>query len=129
VSKYSSKDLELTAGATPMKAHILDDVTIGVEIGLEESTAFGDTWAAFLSTGVQRAAPFTVGGLYDDTATTGPDAKFNTLGTTIAIVTTWGGSKTSAFNAIVQKYVRLAKMGAMTRYVATLQPTGAVTEE
>lgn len=128
MAKYSSKDLELTAGGTPMKAHILDDLTIGVEINLEESTAFGDTWAAFLSTGVQRAAPFTVGGIYDDTATTGPNAKFNTPGTTIAIVTTWGGTKTSTFNAIVQKYERLAKIGAMTRYIATLQPTGAVTE-
>ena len=128
MAKYSSKDLELTVGATSMKAHILDDVTLGIEVGTEEATAFGDEWEQHVSTGVKRGDPVTVGGYYDDTATTGPDAKLNTLGTTIAVVITWGGSKTSTFNAIVKRYERLAKVGEMTRYVSTLQPTGEITE-
>jgi hypothetical protein len=126
--KYSSKDLDLSVGGTSMKAHILDDVTLSVEIGTEESTAFGDTWQQNISTGIKKAAPITVGGYYDDTATTGPDVKFNTLGTTIAIIINWGGSKTSTFSAIVQKYDRLGKVNGMTRYVATLLPTGTITE-
>ena len=128
MAKYNSTHLDLTADAESMKAHMLDDHTVSVSIGTEESTAFGDSWATFVSTGVKRAEPFTVGGLFDDTATTGPDAVFNTLGTTIEFITTWGGSKTTTFDAIVTKYDRIAKVGAMTRYVATMQPTGTITE-
>lgn len=128
MTKYNSTNLDLSVGGTSMKAHILDDVTLSVEIGTEEATAFGDAAAAHISTGVKKAAPITVGGYYDDTATTGPDVKLNVLGTTIAVIITWGGSKTSTFSAIVQKYDRIGKIGAMTRYVATLLPTGAITE-
>ena len=128
MAKYSSKDLELTVDAQSMKAYIIDDVTLGVEVVTEESTAFGDTWQAHVSTGIFRADPITVGGFYDDTAADGPDARFNTLGTTIAIIITWGGAKTSTFSTIVQRYERIGRVNQMTRYVATLLPTGAVTE-
>ncbi len=128
MAKYSSKDLDLSIGGTSMKAHIIDDVTLGVEVITEESTAFGDTFEANVSTGIKRAEPITVGGFYDDTVTTGPDAKFNTLGTTLSVIITWGGTKTSTFSAIAKKYDRLGKVGAMTRYVATLLPTGTITE-
>ena len=128
MAKYSSKDLNLTVGATSMKAYILDDVTLAVEVKTEEATAFGDAWEGHISTGIKRADPITVGGFYDDTATTGPDAKFNVLGTELAIIVTWGGSKTSTFTAIAKKYDRLGKAGGMTRYVATLLPTGSIVE-
>ena len=128
MTKYSSKDLDLSVGGQSMKAHILDDVTLLVEAKTEEATAFGSEWESHVSTGIKRADPITVGGYYDDTATTGPDAKFNVLGTTLTIIITWGGSKTSSFSAIAQKYQRVGTSGGMTRYVATLLPTGEVTE-
>ena len=128
MTKYNSTNLDLSVGGQSMKAHILDDVTLAVEIGTEESTAFGDASASHISTGIKRAEPITVGGMYDDTAGTGPDVKFNVLGTTVAIIITWGGAKTSTFSAIVTKYQRIGKIGGMTRYVATLLPTGAITE-
>ncbi len=128
MAKYSSKDLDFNFGAQSMKAHILDDVTLAVEVGTEEATAFGDTWEKHISTGIKKADPITVGGFYDSTITTGPDAKFNTLGTTVAVIITWGGAKTSTFDTVVQKYQRLGKVGEMTRYVATLLPTGEVQE-
>lgn len=129
MAKYSSKDLDLTVGVNSMKAYIMDDVTVGVEVGTEDMTAYGDTWAKHISTGVKRGDPVTIGGFYDDTATTGPDAIFNTIGTTIEIVITWGGSKTTSFAAIVQRYERLAKIGEMTKYLCTLQPTGEIEED
>lgn len=128
MAKYSSKDLDLTVGGTSMKAHIRDDVTLDIEVKTEEATAFGDAWEQHISTGIKRAEPITVGGFYDDTATTGPDAKFNVLGTTLTIVITWGGTKTSTFDAIAQRYQRIGSQGGMTRYVATLLPTGTITE-
>lgn len=111
-----------------MKAHIVDDVTLSIEAMTELATAFGDTWESHLFAGVKRAEPITVGGYYDDTAATGPDAKFNVLGTTLTIVITWGGAKTSSFSAIAKKYDRIAKVGSMTRYIATILPTGTITE-
>ncbi len=128
MAKYSSKDLDLSAGAQSMKAHILDDVTLAVEVLTEEATAFGDSWEKHVSTGIKKADPIVVGGFYDDTVTTGPDAKFNVLGTEIEIIITWGGAKTSTVTTIAQKYERLGKIGQMTRYVATLLPTGEVQE-
>ena len=128
MTKYSSKDLDLEVGAQSMKAHILDDVTVGVEVTTEESTAFGHEWEKNISTGIKRADPVTIGGHYDSTAATGPDAKFNVVGETIEIIITWGGSKTTTFSAIVQRYERTAQVKQMTRYVSTLLPTGEVQE-
>lgn len=128
MAKYSSKDLDLSVGAQSMKAHIQDELTLAVEVMTEEAAAFGDAWEKHISTGIKRADEITVGGFYDDTVTTGPDAKFNVLGTELTIVITWGGTKTSTFTAIAQKYERMAQVGQMTRYVATLLPTGEIQE-
>jgi hypothetical protein len=128
MAKYSSKDLDLSVGGQSMKAHIRDDVTLSIEVATEEATAFGDTWEKHVSTGIKKGGTVTVGGFYDDTATTGPDVKFNVLGTELAIIVTWGGSKTSTFTAIAQKYDRIAKVKEMTKYLATLLITGEVQE-
>ena len=128
MAKYSSKDLDLSVGGQSMKAHIQDEITLAVEVMTEEATAFGDAWEKHISTGIKRADEITVGGFYDDTATAGPDAKFNVLGTELTIVITWGGTKTSTFTAIAQKYERMGQVGQMTRYVATLLPTGEIQE-
>ena len=128
MTKYSSKDLTMTIGSTPMQAHILDDVTLAVEVTTEEATAFGDDWEKHISTGIKRADPITVGGFYDTTATTGPDAVLNDVGSELEVIITWGGSKTSTVTCIVQKYERLAKVNEMQKYVSTLLPTGEVQE-
>lgn len=128
MAKYGSNSILITVGGTEMKPYVDTINEVSVEALLQESTAFGDTWAAHLYTGIRQMAPLTLEGYYDDTATTGPDAKFNTLGTTVAVVITYGGTKTSSFSAIVQKYTRKSVRKELTRYVVTLQPTGAVTE-
>lgn len=128
MAKYGSDDLSITAGGTEMKNYI--DTINGFEIEAltQEGTAFGDAWVEHLYTGIQEAKPLTLEGFYDDTATTGPDAKFNTLGTSVAFVITWGGSKTSSFTAIIKNYVRSPVRKELTRFSVTLLPTAAVTE-
>lgn len=128
MARYSSKDLDIKIGGASIKAHVQDDITIGIEVGTEESTSYGSAVEQHISTGIKRMDPITVGGFYDDTASTGPDAKFNTLGTTITLLVEWGGTKTTSVETIVKRYERLAKVGDMTKYVATLQPTGAISE-
>jgi hypothetical protein len=44
------------------------------------------------------------------------------------VVITYGGSKTSSFAAFIQKYDRIPKLGALTEFSVTLQPSGTVTE-
>ena len=127
MTKYSSKDVTINIGTHPMQAHILDDVTLAVEVKTEEATAFGDAWEKHISTGIKRADPITVGGFYDIVAD-GPDAVLNDVGAELAVVITWGGGKTSTVTCIVQKYERLAKVNEMQKYVATLLPTGEVQE-
>lgn len=128
MAKYGSPNLVVSIGGTDMSQHVDTINGFEVEAMIQESHTFGDSWVERLYSGVKNGLPFTMGGLYDDTGTTGPDAKFNTLGTTVAVILTWGGTKTSSFNALVTKYRRLPARGELTRYEVELTPTGAVTE-
>lgn len=128
MAKYGSDDLEITVAGTSIKNYVDTLNGVDIEAMLQESHAFGDSWVEQLFSGVKRASPLVVAGFYDDTATTGPDALLNAIGTTVAIVITWGGTKTSSFSAIIKMYKRMPNRGESTRYEATLEPTGAVTE-
>lgn len=102
---------------------------ISIEAIIQESTVFGASWATYVSTGIKKMAALTLGGFYDDTATTSPYILFSGFGTAArTVVITIGGGKTVTFEALVQKFERLPKLGAMTEYTVTLQPTGTVTE-
>ena len=108
---------------------------IGVEALLQESTAFGDAWVEQLSTGMRRMEPIVLGGLFENTATTGPDAVFNDIasgpadtGSTRTGTSPWGGSNTTSVEAILTAYSRTPTRGELTAYEVTLTPTGAVTE-
>lgn len=130
MATYGQSNLGITVGGTEMKTHIQTINGLEIEALTEESDTFGDSWIENLYVGIRRAQPLVLGGFYDDTATTGPDAKFGTavLGTTVAVVVTWGGTKTSTFSALVQKYKRTPVRGQLHKYEVTLLPSGAVTE-
>ncbi len=128
MAKYGSDELGITAGGQEMKTHVDTIGGMDVEALLQEGHTFGDAWVEQLYSGIKRGTPLELAGFYDDTVTTGPDAVFNTVGTTIAMVITWGGTKTSTFSAVVSVYRRLPTRGETHRYSVTLIPTGAVTE-
>lgn len=128
MAKYGSDDLGITFGGTELKNYIDTINDWSVEALLQEGHAFGDAWVEQLYTGIKRGQPLTVEGFYDDTGATGPDVILNVPGNTLAVVITWGGSKTSSFSAIVQAYTRQPVRGELTRFSCTLLPTGAVTE-
>jgi hypothetical protein len=128
MAKYSFVNLSFTVGGTEMKSYITTFGGVDLTAILEEITAMGDSWTAQVYCGLKQGSDITVGGVYDDTASTGPDAKFNTLGTTVAIVITWGGTKTTSFSAIVKGYKRASAKGQMTHFEAVLTPTGTITE-
>jgi hypothetical protein len=123
------------SGGTPvtMTAYVQEINGISVESLMEQSDSFGDSWQEFLPVGVRKNGDITLGGLYDDTATTGPDAIFNAPAATVAttqrtLTITFGGSKTYAVECYIKKYDRMCVRGKLHRYSVTLQPTGAATE-
>lgn len=95
---------------------------------VQESHSFGDTWVEHLYTGIRKGDDVTMRGLYDDTATTGPNVVFIGIGDTRTVVITWGSTKTSTFSAVIVSYERLAKLDELTMYEVVLRPTGSVTE-
>ena len=135
MSTYSSKDLIIsikdTGGSSQtFTAYVRSIGTVSIESILQESTAFGDSWQKFVSTGISKMAALTLGGFYDTAATSGPNVLFagHQGETRAACVITWGGGKTTTFDAIIAKYERLGKLGAETEYSCTLQPTGTVVD-
>lgn len=135
MAKYGSDVIVVefdNAGGTlvNMSQHVLEINGIDVEAVTEESHSFGDAWLEELATGLKKVAPLTLKGIYDDTATTGPDAMFNAIGntTTRTIKITLGGTKTVSVETIIKNYRRVPSRGELTKYEVVLRPTGAVTE-
>lgn len=130
MAKYSSKDLTLTVGGTDMTQHLLRIGNLKISAILQESHTFGDAWFEAISTGIKKGDDIVLGGFYDDTAATGPDAIFggSAIGSTVAVVITWGGTKTSSFNAIIESYDRVPTKNQMHEFNANLRPTGTITE-
>ncbi len=118
------------SGGTPvqMESFVDEQSTLDIEAISEESTTFGVSFTESLYTGIQRAGGLTLSGFFDDTATTGPDAIFNSLGDTRTVTITWGGSKTTSFEAIIMNYTRTPTRNQSTRYSVILMPTGTITE-
>lgn len=107
---------------------------VDVEGVIEETHTFGDSWEESLPVGIGRVGPIELGGLYDDTATTGPDALFanrvpeTPASNTRTLKITWRSGKTTSVETYLAMYQRTPDRNALTRYMARLQPTGAVTE-
>ena len=134
MAKYGPDDLSISVddsggSAQVMDAYIDEQSDAVIEAILEESHTFGDSWVEHLFSGLKRMSEITFSGFYDDTGSTGPDAIFVGIGAVTRTVTiTWGGSKTTSFEAIIKTYTRTANRNGSTRFSATLVPTGTVTE-
>jgi hypothetical protein len=107
---------------------------ISVEQILERADSFGDSWEEHLPIGKGKVAPVVIGGHFDDTASTGPDALFKittpdgpaTASRTLKV--TWRTGKTTSVETFRQKYDRNPVRDGLTKFEATLQPTGATVE-
>jgi hypothetical protein len=91
-------------------------------------------WVKQLFGGIFNGQDITLTGVFDDTATTGPDALFKDLGCiatsagTRTFKVTYGGTKSTAIETIITGYDRDPVKGQPTMYTATLSTTGAPTE-
>lgn len=139
MAKYGSNsvvvEIDSTEGGSlaDISQYITSINGVEVEAVLQESQSFGDSWFEHLSTGMRRVSPVVLGGFYDDTATTGPNAIFINVqdapaDATRTLKVTWGSTKTTSVEVWIQKYTRQATRNELTRFEVTLQPTGATTE-
>lgn len=131
MTKYGSVDfiikIDATDGGSLTDYSQYIDTIAGFKITrlTQESHTAGDAWVEHLWGGVRRGEPFTIEGFYDTTI----DATLNgTHAVTRSVQLTYGGSKTSDFEAWIQDYERVFVRGELTRFRATILPSGAVSE-
>jgi len=123
--------IDATDGGSPqsMKTHIREIDGFEVVRGNEDYTTLGLAWEASVLTGLRSASEFTIKGLYDDTASTGPNATFNgTHAVTRSCVFTFASGKTASFEAWILGFKRVPKPKGRTDYEARIKPTGTITE-
>jgi len=139
MANYGPADLTIeydnAAGTlVDITAHVLSLNDVDVENITEEVRPFGASWDKHLPIGVGRMPVIELGGVFDDTAATGPDALFagrvpeTPATTTRSLKFTWGGSKTTTVETHLLTYRRTVDKNGLTRWLARLQPTGTVTE-
>lgn len=133
MAKYGQPDLVIEVDDTV--AGTLTDISADVdtingadvEAITQQSDAFGDSWVTHLYVGVRRLQPITLEGFYDDAVGSGA-LILNAPGEVRSVKLTWGGSKTTSFEAIISKFNRTPARNELTRYMAELSPTGPVVE-
>lgn len=134
MAKYGGKDFALSFAGQNMTAHILSVNGFDVEAVMVDAKPMGSAYPKPLATGDVNYSDIEVSGLYDDTATTGPDVVFRGNMPTgpataaQALVLTWGGAKTSTGTAHCVKYTRKATKNQITEYTATLRISGQMVE-
>ena len=138
MAKYGSNSLIIavdnsSGSVVTMTQYVTSINSVEVEALIEEAHSFGDSFFESLASGVRKCSDLVLGGFYDDTSTTGPDAIFNavassTSATTRTVTITWGGSKTTSFEGLITKYSRSASRNELTKYEVTITPSGTVTE-
>lgn len=112
-----------------MTPYVREISVADVNIVLQESHSFGDSWVEFITTGIKKMEKITLKGFYDDTASTGPNVVFNSqAGASRSLKITWGSTKTTSVETLIESYKRMPQLNSNTMYEVVLQPTGAVTE-
>lgn len=139
MAKYGSPSVVITlddSGGTPrtITNYVLEIGGVKITANTEPSTAFGDSWEENLPTAIRKVEELTLTGHLDDTATTGPHAVMNDPdddpnGTSRTLVIDFGGG--GGTNTIltvecwVTAYEVLGTVNGLTRFVATILPTGS----
>ena len=123
------------AGGTPIDISQYCQSIGGVDIEnlVEETHSFGDNWEESTPVGIGKLGTIEISGLYDDAAA-GPNALFgaqmptNPNTATRTLTLEWGNNVNTVFETILVKYSRTPDRSALTKFSASLQPTGAVVE-
>jgi hypothetical protein len=136
MAKFSSPDLNVyvdNAGGSlvDLSSYIKTIGGFAPSVAVADTTTFGAAWDTFQAH-LKSGGEFSLEGDYDTTATTGPNAILNSIGSTRSVRIRWAGTGSglpqSLFEAIILKYERGAQVGNLQSFTATLRVTGAVDE-
>ena len=136
MAKKGQPDLKFGISTTSASTTIVDlsgyiDTFNGVSIEalIQQSDGFGDAWQENTYVGVKKGDPFTIEGFYDDVAASGPHAilgQTSDLGAERNFEVDFGSSDLVNGDVLVTKYERMPRRNELTRFRATLQPTGTL---
>jgi hypothetical protein len=134
--KYGPADvtvaLEDAPGGTTraIQNFILNGISAKDIARMMQSDCLGDAWEEHVPTGKKAAAPITLEGLWDTTATTGTHAVLGSVddgpeddGRELIVV--FGDSKTWTVDCRLAEYEVIASNDSVQRFSCLLQPTGA----
>lgn len=136
--KHGSSEFTISYDDTPggtlrdMTNYITEFGGVKISSNMVQSTAFGDTWEEMLPAGLKKMEPITVKGFFDDTASTGPHVVFgdpddSPQDSTRTLTVVVGNSKQVTVETRLVSYAVMGKVGALTEFEASIQPTGAAT--
>lgn len=142
--KQSSADVTVTYDDAPggsgvaIQNFLMELGGAKIIVGQETSTAFGDAWKESVPTGVRESPDIAVSGFFDTTPAAGSpptgggphvvlrvvdgDADPNGSTRTLAIV--FGDSKTFTVETRLVDYEVAGQNGTLTKFNATIRPTG-----
>lgn len=110
----------------------IDEQTIAkLKAAIEDWRPKGSAWLLKRAVGTKEwDGDYELGGLYDDTATSGPDALFDNSGARLGGLARYAesfdaGATWKMANVINMGYVEEPKSGGLTRFKVTLTPFGA----
>ena len=118
--------------ARAMVGHILSIGEIGIEALMERSDALNAAFEAQTPTGKKRVPPIEIEGFFDTTASTGPHVVFGTVDDGPQddgreFIAVFGDSKTLTGDCRLSNYRLIPSNDGLTRFRATLTPTGTWT--
>lgn len=133
--KYGSASFSVAVDDAPggapqtITGHILNAGSQKLTSIMEIATAFGVDFEASLPVGVKKVDPLVLEGFWDTTPTSGPhvvlgDPDDSPQDATRTVTFGYGDSKTFSGEAYLQDYEVIPNVGALTRFRATLIPTG-----
>lgn len=130
--KHGSAEITVSYDDAPggslrvITAFVLTMGGVKLTSNMQANTPFGATFEAMLPTGVSKIDQITLGGFWDDTATTGPHAVFIAPDTspqaatrTLQIV--FGNARTWTSEGYLVSYEVLGKANALTEFSSVLQ--------
>lgn len=135
MANYAWDDLILKFGLDTMLYHNIstyvdEQSSLKLKAMLEDWHPKGQTWKGKKSVGTKEwDGDLELGGLYDDTATSGPHALFHgtagaNIGASGVVAETFDGTNWRGVNVIIQDYTEEPKQGGLTRFKVTLVPYG-----
>ena len=112
--------------------HILTMSGVKITSAMQLSHAFGDAGEETTPSGLTKVDPSTLTGFWDTTATTGPHVVFGVpddgpQDDTRGLRIQFGDSKQFDVETRLVSYSVMGENGALTKFEAVLQPTGAHT--